>query len=123
MFLDGVYSEVEDSVTFHPLGRLSTKDVEGVLEDAVARMTRYLRRRGLLDEENAGNDNDTNTDSPSVAALSASRYVAHALAIFPLFSKHSARLSRPSNAALSRPANAPVLARSISVPYASSKLP
>ena len=47
VFLDGVYSDGGDRVTFHPLGRLSTAEVEGVLEDAVLRMTRYLRRRGL----------------------------------------------------------------------------
>ena len=29
MFLDGVYSDDGESVTFHPLGRLSTAGVEG----------------------------------------------------------------------------------------------
>ena len=50
VFLDGVYSDDGDSVTFHPLGRLSTADVEAVIEDGMARMTSYLRRRGLLDD-------------------------------------------------------------------------
>ena len=56
MFLDGVYSDGGDRVTFHPLVRLSTAEVEGVLEDAVLRMTRYLRRRGLLDDARDAED-------------------------------------------------------------------
>ncbi len=71
VFLDGVYSDGGENVTFHPLGRLSTAEVEGVLEDAVARMTRYLQRRGLLEEEN-DDDTDSDREASGLAALAVS---------------------------------------------------
>ena len=37
-------------VVFHPLPRLETEEVAGVLEDGARRITRYLRRRGLFDD-------------------------------------------------------------------------
>lgn len=48
--LDGVFCENGDEVWFHGLPRLSTSDVTEGLEDAIRRITCYLRRRGLLDE-------------------------------------------------------------------------
>ncbi len=47
VFLDGVHHE--GAVTFHALPRLETEQVAQVIEDASRRITRYLRRRGLID--------------------------------------------------------------------------
>jgi hypothetical protein len=52
VFFDGVFDEdAEGEVAFHPLPRLETEEVAGVLEDASRRITRYLRRRGLFGED------------------------------------------------------------------------
>jgi hypothetical protein len=48
VFLDGAYEDQSDRVVFHPLAKLSTRDVAEVLEQAKKRMAKYLRRRGLL---------------------------------------------------------------------------
>ncbi|HVH40929.1 MAG TPA: hypothetical protein VM925_01260 [Labilithrix sp.] len=54
VLLDGVYVEAgEEKPKFFALP-LSTEDVADVLEDATGRMTRYLRRRGLLEEQEDG---------------------------------------------------------------------
>jgi hypothetical protein len=50
VFLDGAYEDLGDRVLFRPLPTLSTRDVADVLEQAKTRMTKYLRRRGLLDD-------------------------------------------------------------------------
>ncbi len=71
VFLDGVYSDDGDSVTFHPLGRLSTADVEAVIEDGMARMTSYLRRRGLLDDARDAEDTESDSEASGLAALAA----------------------------------------------------
>ena len=71
VFLDGVYSDDGERVTFHPLGRLSTAEVEGVLEDAALRMTRYLRRRGLLDDARDAGDTESDSEASGLAALAA----------------------------------------------------
>jgi putative transposase len=49
LFLDGVYRELgADGVSFTELPRLSTREVGDVLERAVGRIVKHLRRRGLL---------------------------------------------------------------------------
>jgi Transposase zinc-binding domain/Putative transposase len=54
VFLDGVYHVAGDEEPkFHALPKLSTEDVAEVLEDAARRIARYLRRRGLLEEDSA----------------------------------------------------------------------
>ena len=53
VFLDGVYrdeKEDSDALEFRALAHLTTRDVASVLERTRDRMTKYLRRRGLLDE-------------------------------------------------------------------------
>ena len=61
MFLDGVYraqEEGSDEPELHALAHLSTRDVALVLERTRDRMTKYLRRRGLLDEGAEGAEDD-----------------------------------------------------------------
>jgi len=48
LFLDGAYMEDESSVSFTPLPRLSTREVGEVLQQAVGRIVKHLRRGGLL---------------------------------------------------------------------------
>lgn len=59
VFLDGVHHEEENGeVTFRALLRLDTEDVARVLTDAMRRITRDLRRRGMFAEDG---DEDTGT--------------------------------------------------------------
>jgi len=58
-------------VTFHPRGRLSTAEVAVVLEDAALRMTRYLRRRGLLDDARDAEDTESDSEASGLTALAA----------------------------------------------------
>jgi hypothetical protein len=75
LFLDGAYMEDESSVSFTPLPRLSTGEVGEVLQQAVARIAKHLRRGGLLaaqDGADAGDpDGATEADGLSVLAESA----------------------------------------------------
>jgi len=48
VFLDGVYHEHNTTLTWAGLGHLKTREVGEVLEHAVRRMAKHLRRRGLL---------------------------------------------------------------------------
>lgn len=56
-------------MTFHALPRLSTEDVAEVLEDAARRMTRYLKRRGLLDEDEDEHDASLAGDRSGLSEL------------------------------------------------------
>jgi len=65
VFLDGVYGEDGAELEWQPLSRLQTREVGAVLELAVRRMARYLRRRSALaatvdvgDDDPAGKDDD-----------------------------------------------------------------
>ena len=60
LFIDGVYEERREQVLFHELPHLSTREVGANLEEAVRRMARHLKRRGLLD----ATANDTENLSP-----------------------------------------------------------
>ena len=51
LFLDGAYHEHAAELEWHPLGTLKTREVGDVLERAVRRMLRYLRRRGALEPD------------------------------------------------------------------------
>ncbi len=58
-FLDGVYHEPDGGMgeggpEFSALSHLSTREVASVLERAIQRMKRYLRKRGLLEEGDGG---------------------------------------------------------------------
>ena len=78
VLLDGGYVVEGERVVFHALPRLSTRAVAEVLEDASARMTRYLRRRGLLaeDEEQAArgaDDEDGGSEAKGLASRAGRR--------------------------------------------------
>jgi hypothetical protein len=58
VFLDGIHHEdSKGEVKFYALPQLTTEEVAEVLEDAARRTTRYLKRRGLL-EEDKGDDGE-----------------------------------------------------------------
>jgi hypothetical protein len=67
VFLDGVYRDTkqdsDDALAFRALGHLSTRDVAAVLERTRDRMTRYLRRRGLLDDDRDGDGDGDDRDA------------------------------------------------------------
>jgi hypothetical protein len=71
LFLDGVYRELGDEPVFRELPRLSTREVGDVLERAVQRMTRQVRRRALRDAAHDDEDDETK-DATGLAALAAS---------------------------------------------------
>ena len=68
LFLDGAYHEDGAELVWNELGHLQTREVGQVLENAVRRMMRYLRRHGLLDLEHGVEEEE---DEPE-AALCAS---------------------------------------------------
>jgi hypothetical protein len=74
LFLDGAYRELGDEAVFRELPRLSTREVGEVLERAVQRMTRFVRRRERSGEADASYlDDDAGTeDAVGLAALAAS---------------------------------------------------
>jgi len=79
IFLDGVYRELDDEAVFRELPRLSTREVGEVLERAVQRMTRHVRRRersGEAHDSPAGDDVEgddvQSNDVAGLAALAAS---------------------------------------------------
>jgi hypothetical protein len=72
LFLDGVYRELDAStVAFTELPRLSTREVDEVLERAVARIVKHLRRRGLLATVQGEADDEPDADGLSMLAASA----------------------------------------------------
>jgi len=61
VFLDGVYRDKKEDgeeLEFRVLSHLSTRDVAAVLERTRDRMTKYLRRRGLVDTGDDGGDEE-----------------------------------------------------------------
>jgi Putative transposase/Transposase zinc-binding domain len=74
VFLDGVYREDGVELSWQPLGHLRTREVGEVLERAVWRMARYLRRRGKLAADGgdvAGDDPDDDVEGEQRLAASA----------------------------------------------------
>ncbi|WP_437688981.1 hypothetical protein [Sorangium sp. So ce176] len=67
VFLDGAYHEDGTELVWNELGHLRTREVGQVLEHAVGRMLRYLRRHGHLEIEH-----DVEADDEPEAALCAS---------------------------------------------------
>ncbi len=63
LFLDGVYREEGEGVVFHALPHLSTRDVGSVLERAVRRIERFLKRRGLLRDDDTAPTGDGDADA------------------------------------------------------------
>jgi len=56
--LDGVYREDGGCLVWEELGHLRTREVGELLEHAVRRMARYLRRRGVLAPEERAEEGD-----------------------------------------------------------------
>jgi hypothetical protein len=72
LFLEGVYRELDAAtVGFTELPRLSTREVGEVLERAVVRIVKHLRRRGLLATVRGETDDEPDLDGLSVLAASA----------------------------------------------------
>jgi len=69
LVLDGVYREEGTSLLWSPTRHLQTRQVGEVLEHAVRRMARYLRRRHLLE---AGDDDEDRSDDDAEGRLEAS---------------------------------------------------
>ncbi len=67
VFLDGAYHEDRGELAWEGLGQLRTRDVGEVLEHAVGRMARYLKRRGALEPKD-----DVEQDEPDAGRLEAS---------------------------------------------------
>ncbi len=67
--LDGAWHEQGGELCWRGLSHLNTSEVGGVLEKAVLRMARYLRRRGLLGSDE--DDRDQAGDPESALAASA----------------------------------------------------
>ncbi len=55
VFLDGAYHEAGDALAWEQLGHLKTREVGEVLERALRRMARYLRRHGALETAEGAN--------------------------------------------------------------------
>ncbi len=69
VFLDGAHHQQGDALVGEELGYLQTREVGSVLERAVRRIARYLRRHGALEpagdaDEDEAEDADAATDAP-----------------------------------------------------------
>lgn len=71
VFLDGAYHEAGDALAWEQLGHLKTREVGEVLERALRRMARYLRRHGAL-ETAEGADAHADDDAALEKKLAAS---------------------------------------------------
>ena len=76
VFLDGAYHERDAELVWQQLGHLKTRELGEVLEHAVRRIEKALRRRGVFasdesDESNGSNESDEASDA-SEARLAAS---------------------------------------------------
>ena len=74
VFLDGVYrtKDADEELEFCALPHLSTRDVADVLSMTRDRMTKYLRRRGLLLEDGEDAAAEDASDRDGLATLAAS---------------------------------------------------
>jgi hypothetical protein len=70
IFLDGAYDEVGDELVWEQLPQLRTRDVGEILERALRRIDKHLRRRGLL-ELTTGDDDHGAADPEDALAASA----------------------------------------------------
>jgi hypothetical protein len=97
VFLDGAYHEDGATLVWEELGHLKTREVGEVLERAVRRMARYLRRHGAI--ETAEGDGD---DVDSEEKLAASAVSGHAPPAGPQWLRGLVPLS-PSALRLDKP--------------------
>jgi Putative transposase/Transposase zinc-binding domain len=70
VFLDGTYHALGEELAWEELGRLETREVGEVLERAVHRIDRYLRRHGLLDGTDTETDHESPEDNLAASAVS-----------------------------------------------------
>ncbi len=66
VFLDGAYEVDGDRVVFHPLPKLTTRDVAEVLEQALKCMSRYRQHRGPLENAENGEEETIARDLDSL---------------------------------------------------------
>jgi hypothetical protein len=72
LVLDGVFTNDEDGVRFHPVGRLTREDVAEVVAVVARRVARLLERRGLADDAESGEAPDVWSAEAPVFASAAS---------------------------------------------------
>ena len=70
VFLDGAYREVGSELVWEVLGHLQTREVGEVLERAVRRMERYLRRRGKLAVDATDENEEATLGAAAMRAVS-----------------------------------------------------
>jgi hypothetical protein len=70
VFLDGAYHEEGAELAWQELGHLKTREVGEVLEQAVRRMTKHLRRRGVLETEDRDDESAEPEDKLAASAVS-----------------------------------------------------
>jgi len=69
LFLDGAYHEAGDELVWEQLRHLQTREVGDILERALRRIARHLRRRGVL-----ALDNDNEDDNAAAAGRKYKRW-------------------------------------------------
>ena len=73
VFLDGAYREQHGELVWRELPRLTTQQVADVLEAALRRIDKYLRRHGILPaSRDDGGDGDGSDEADQEANLVAS---------------------------------------------------
>ena len=68
VFLDGAYHEGGAELVWEELGHLKTREVGEVLEQAVRRMTKHLRRRGVLETHDSDDESAQPEDKLAASA-------------------------------------------------------
>jgi len=68
VFLDGAYHEDDAALVWQELGHLKTREVGEVLERAVRRMARYLRRHGAIETAEGEDDDDVDPEEKLAAS-------------------------------------------------------
>jgi hypothetical protein len=92
VFLDGSYHVQGDELAWEDLGRLETREVGEVLERAVRRIDKHLRRHGLLDSADPEAEREGIEDQLTASAVSGQ--------VLPAGPQWSRGLSPPRAAAL-----------------------
>jgi Putative transposase len=70
VFLDGAYHEQGAALAWEQLGHLKSREVGAVLEQAVRRMMRHLRRRDALEPDEAQSESAEPEDKLAASAVS-----------------------------------------------------
>jgi hypothetical protein len=70
VFLDGAYHQAHGELVWQAARQLRTREVGEVLEHAVRRMARYLKRRGVLGPKDAAEQDERDTGRLEASAVS-----------------------------------------------------